>query len=128
MNKYEVVYIIDPAVEEEARKALIARFNELITGNGGSVDVNAMEELLGVPVVPISAAKNQGIDELVKHAVHVARYQERPLRQDFCGPEDNGGAVHRSLHAVCHLIEDHAREAGLPVSDKKDSTGVCFIG
>ena len=86
-----------------------------MTGNGGSVDVNAMEELLGVPVVPISAAKNQGIDELVKHAVHVARYQERPLRQDFCGPEDNGGAVHRSLHAVCHLIEDHAREAGLPL-------------
>ena len=86
-----------------------------MTGNGGSVDVNAMEELLGVPVIPISAAKNQGIDELIKHAVHVASYQERPLRQDFCGAEDHGGAVHRSLHAVCHLIEDHAAAAELPL-------------
>ncbi|MBQ6274902.1 MAG: ferrous iron transport protein B [Oscillospiraceae bacterium] len=84
-------------------------------GNGGSVDVNAMEALLGVPVVPISAAKNQGVDELVKHAVHIARYQEKPLRQDFCGAEDHGGAVHRCLHAVVHLIEDHARRVGLPV-------------
>ena len=84
-------------------------------GNGGSVDVNAMEALLGVPVVPISAAKNQGVDELVKHAVHIARYQEKPLRQDFCGAEDAGGAVHRCLHAVVHLIEDHARRVGLPV-------------
>ena len=84
-------------------------------GNGGSVDVNAMEALLGVPVVPISAAKNQGVDELVKHAVHIARYQEKPLRQDFCGAEDAGGAVHRCLHAVVHLIEDHAARVGLPV-------------
>ena len=84
-------------------------------GNGGSVDVNAMESLLGVPVVPISAAKNQGVDELVKHAVHIARYQEKPLRQDFCGAEDAGGAVHRCLHAVVHLIEDHAARVGLPV-------------
>ena len=86
-----------------------------MTGNGGSVDVNAMEELLGVPVVPISAAKNQGIDELVKHAVHVAKYQERPQRQDFCGPKDHGGAVHRCLHAVSHLIEDHAAAHGIPI-------------
>ena len=70
---------------------------------------------LGTPVVPISAAKNQGVDELVKHAIHVARYQEKPLRQDFCGPEDKGGAVHRCLHAVEHLIEDHASRVGLPV-------------
>ncbi len=84
-------------------------------GNGGSVDVNAMEAMLGVPVVPISAAKNQGVDELVKHAVHIARYQEKPLRQDFCGAEDAGGAVHRCLHAVVHLIEDHAARVGLPV-------------
>ena len=86
-----------------------------VTGNGGSVDVNAMEEMLGVPVVPISAAKNQGVDELVRHAVHIARYQERPERQDFCGAEDHGGAVHRCLHATVHLIEDHAKRADLPV-------------
>ena len=86
-----------------------------VTGNGGSVDVNAMESMLGVPVVPISAAKNQGVDELVRHAVHVAKYQEKPLRQDFCGADENGGALHRCLHAVVHLIEDHAREAGLPL-------------
>ena len=85
-----------------------------MAGNGGSVDVNAMEAMLGVPVVPISAAKNQGVDELIAHAVHIARYQEKPLRQDFCGPEDKGGAMHRCLHAVAHLIEDHARRVGLP--------------
>ena len=84
-------------------------------GNGGTVDVNAMEALLGVPVVPISAAKNEGVDELVRHAVHIAKYQEKPLRQDFCGAEDHGGAVHRALHAVSHLIEDHAHRSGLPV-------------
>ena len=84
-------------------------------GNGGSVDVNTMEAMLGVPVVPISAARNQGIDELVKHAVHIARYQEKPLRQDFCDSGDHGGAVHRCLHAVIHLIEDHAEKADLPV-------------
>ena len=86
-----------------------------VTGNGGSIDVNRMEALLGTPVVPISAAKNQGIDELVKHAVHIAKYQEKPTRQDFCSPEDHGGAVHRCIHAVIHLIEDHALRAGLPV-------------
>ena len=86
-----------------------------LTGNGGWVDVNAMEEMLGVPVVLISAAKNQGVEELVNHAIHIARYQEKPARQDFCGDEDHGGAVHRCLHAAAHLIEDHARSAGLPV-------------
>ncbi|MBR2706897.1 MAG: ferrous iron transport protein B [Mogibacterium sp.] len=86
-----------------------------VTGNGGSVDVNTMEAMLGVPVVPISAAKNQGIDELVEHAVHIARYQEKPARQDFCDENDHGGAVHRALHAVIHLIDDHARAAGLPL-------------
>ena len=84
-------------------------------GNGGSVDINSMEAMLGVPVVPISAAKNQGVDELVKHAMHVAMFQEGPLVQDFCGADDNGGAVHRCLHAVIHLIEDHAKAAGIPV-------------
>ena len=86
-----------------------------MTSNGGSVDINAMENMLGVPVVPISAAKNQGVDELIKHAMHVAVYQEGPLRQDFCDVNDHGGAVHRCLHAVIHLIEDHAQAAGLPV-------------
>ena len=85
-----------------------------MTGNGGSIDINGMEAALGTPVVPISAAKNQGVDELVKHAIHIAHYQEKPMRQDFCGSDDNGGAVHRCLHAVVHLIEDHARDAGIP--------------
>ncbi|MBR0463122.1 MAG: ferrous iron transport protein B, partial [Clostridia bacterium] len=86
-----------------------------MTGNGGSVDVNAMEDMLGVPVVPISAAKNQGVSELIEHAVHIARYQEKPTRQDFCDEEDHGGAVHRCIHAVIHLIQDHCAEAGLPL-------------
>ena len=85
-----------------------------MTGNGGSIDINGMEAALGTPVVPISAAKNQGVDELVKHAIHIAHYREKPIRQDFCGPEDEGGAVHRALHAVVHLIEDHAKAAGIP--------------
>ena len=86
-----------------------------VRGNGGTVDVNGMEEMLGVPVVPISAARNEGVDELVRHAVHIARYQEKPARQDFCGAEDHGGAVHRAIHAVSHLIEDHAVRKDLPV-------------
>lgn len=86
-----------------------------LTGNGGSVDLNGLEESLGVPVVAISAARNQGIDELILHALHVAKYQEKPLRQDFCSKEDHGGAVHRCLHGVTHLIEDHAEEAELPI-------------
>ncbi|MBO5999538.1 MAG: ferrous iron transport protein B [Lachnospiraceae bacterium] len=86
-----------------------------IAGNGGSIDVNRMEEMLGVPVVPISAAKNSGVRELVEHAVHIAKYQEKPSRQDFCDENDHGGAVHRCLHAVIHLIDDHARSAGIPV-------------
>ena len=85
-----------------------------VRGNGGHIRINDLESLLGVPVVPISAAKGEGIEELVDHAIHVAHYQERPLRQDFCDENDNGGAVHRCLHAVAHLIEDHARSADLP--------------
>ena len=86
-----------------------------LRGNGGTVDVNAMEAMLGVPVVPISAARNEGVDELVRHAIHVAKYQECPERQDFCGAEDHGGAVHRALHAVEHLVEDHAERAKIPL-------------
>ena len=85
------------------------------TANGGSVDINAMEAMLGVPVVPISASKNSGIEELIEHAVHVAHYQERPVEQDFCTKDANGGAVHRCLHAIAHLIEDHAETASLPL-------------
>ena len=87
--------------------------DELIS-NGGSIDFNTMEEMLGVPVVPISAAKNEGIEELVEHAIHVAYYQEKPLERDFCGKDEKGGAVHRCLHGISHLIEDHAEKAGLP--------------
>ena len=86
-----------------------------VTGNSGSIDINGMEALLGVPVIPISAAKNEGVDELVRHALHIAKYQERPGRQDFCDENDYDGAVHRCIHAVIHLIEDHARRAKLPV-------------
>lgn len=86
-----------------------------MVGNGGMVDINTIEAMLGVPVVPISAAKNEGVDELAQHAVHVAKYQEKPLYQDFCDKKDNEGAVHRCLHAVIHLIEDHALKAGIPV-------------
>ena len=86
-----------------------------VVGNQGSIDVNAMEAMLGVPVIPISAAKNEGVDELIKHAIHIAKYQERPLKQDFCDKNDHNGAVHRCIHAVVHLIEDHAANAELPV-------------
>ena len=86
-----------------------------VRGNGGSIDINRMESFLGIPVVPISAAKNEGIEELVDHAMHVAYYQEAPSRTDFCSEDENGGAVHRAIHAVIHLIYDHAEAAGLPV-------------
>ena len=83
--------------------------------NGATIDINEMEYMPGVPVIPISAAKNQGVDELIDHMIHVAHYREKPLRQDFCDESDNGGAVHRCLHSIAHLIEDHARENSLPI-------------
>ena len=85
-----------------------------MTGNGGAIDINRMEDMLGVPVVPISAAKNQGVSELVDHAIHIAKYQERPKRQDFCSKDDHGGAIHRAIHSVEHIIEDHAERADIP--------------
>ena len=109
------LYLTMQLLEMNVPTVVALNMMDEMRGNGGSVDVNAMEALLGVPVVPISAAKNQGVDELVKHALHIAKYQERPLRQDFCSAADHGGAVHRCLHAVIHLIEDHAEKAGLPV-------------
>ena len=109
------LYLTMQLLEMEVPMVVALNMMDEVTGNGGSVDINAMENLLGVPVVPISAARNQGVDELVRHAVHIARYQEKPLLQDFCGADDAGGAVHRCLHAIGHLIEDHAVRAGLPV-------------
>ena len=103
-----------------------------LASNGGSVDVNEMENMLGVPVVPISAAKNSGIDELVDHAIHIAKYQEPPLLRDFCEKNANGGAVHRCLHSIRHLIEDHAENARLPLrfsaSHRKIYRYTCFCG
>lgn len=109
------LYLTMQLLEMDIPMVVALNMMDEMTGNGGMVDVNAMEAMLGVPVVPISAAKNQGVDELARHALHVAKYQEKPLRQDFCDQNDNGGAVHRCLHAVIHLIEDHAVQVGLPV-------------
>lgn len=86
-----------------------------VKGNGGTIHINEMEEILGIPVVPISAAKNEGVNELIKHAVHIAQYQEKPGRYDFCNKSAKGGAVHRCLHSIMHLIEDHAEAADIPV-------------
>ena len=109
------LYLTMQLLEMNIPMVIALNMMDELRGNGGTVDVNAMEAMLGVPVVPISAAKNEGVDELIRHAVHVAKYQEKPVRQDFCGEEDHGGAVHRALHAVSHLIEDHAKRAELPV-------------
>lgn len=101
----------------EMNKPMVIALNMMdeLTSNGGSIDVNLMEKLLGVPVVPISAAKGEGIEELVEHAIHVAHYQEKPVHQDFCDKTENGGAVHKCIHSVSHLIEDHADRAGIPI-------------
>ena len=109
------LYLTMQLLEMNVPMVVALNMMDELRGNGGMVDINAMEEMLGVPVVPIAAAKNEGVDELVRHAIHIARYQERPLVQDHCSPEDHGGAVHRAIHAVCHLIEDHAERTGLPV-------------
>ena len=109
------LYLTMQLLEMNIPMVIALNMMDELRGNGGTVDINRMENMLGVPVVPISAAKNEGIDELVRHAVHIAHYQERPERQDFCSANHRGGAVHRCLHAVTHLIEDHAQRAGLPV-------------
>ncbi len=109
------LYLTMQLLEMDVPMVVALNMMDEVTGNGGSIDINGMEALLGVPVVPISAAKNSGVDELIRHAIHVAAYQERPRKQDFCDKQDYGGAVHRCLHAVDHLIEDHAERAGLPV-------------
>ena len=109
------LYLTMQLLEMDIPVVVALNMMDELTGNGGSIDVNRMEHMLGTPVVPISAAKNEGIDELIKHALHIARYREKPLEQDFCSQDDNGGAVHRCLHAVAHLVEDHAKEHGLPL-------------
>ena len=109
------LYLTMQLLEMDRPMVVALNMMDELTGNGGSVDVNAMEDMLGVPVVSISAAKNQGVDELIDHALHIAHYQEKPLKQDFCSKDDHGGAVHRCLHAVSNLIEDHAEKAGLPI-------------
>ncbi len=109
------LYLTMQLLEMSAPMVVALNFMDELTSNGGSVDINEMEARLGVPVVAISAAKNSGVDELVSHAVHIAKYGEKPLRQDFCDESKNGGAVHRCLHGIVHLISDHAEAAGIPV-------------
>ncbi len=110
------LYLTMQLMELNIPLVLALNMMDEVRANGGTIMVNALEELLGVPVVPISAAKNEGIDELVEHVLHVARHRETPGRIDFCDAGDGkGGAVHRCIHAVNHLIEDHAARAGLPV-------------
>ena len=109
------LYLTMQLMELDVPMVLALNMMDEVRDNGGSVLVNEMEKLLGIPVIPISAAKNEGIGELIEHALHVAKYQEKPGRQDFCDAEDHGGAVHRCLHGIMHLIEDHAEKAGIPV-------------
>ena len=109
------LYLTMQLIELDIPMVVALNMMDELQGNGGSVDINRMERHLGVPVVPISAAKNEGVDELVAHALHVARYQEKPQRLDFCAENDHGGAVHRCVHGIMHLIEDHAVAAGIPV-------------
>lgn len=109
------LYLSMQLMELDVPMVLALNMMDEVKENGGSIDVNLMEKMLGIPVVPIAAAKNEGIQELVDHSLHVAQYQEKPKRQDFCGPDDHGGALHRCLHAIMHLIEDHAQHCDLPV-------------
>ena len=109
------LYLTMQLLEMDVPMVVALNMMDELRGNGGAVDVNRMERMLGVPVVPISAAKNEGIEELVHHAIHIAHYQEKPQIDDFCDVNDHGGAVHRCIHAVIHLIEDHAVRAEIPV-------------
>lgn len=109
------LYLTMQLMELNIPMVLALNMMDEVRGNGGSILINEMEDILGIPVVPISAAKNEGIEELVNHAVHVAKYQERPGRNDFCDEKDNKGAVHRCLHSIMHLIEDHSKDSGIPI-------------
>lgn len=109
------LYLTMQLLEMDIPMVVALNMMDEVTSNHGAINVNLMEELLGVPVIPISAAKNEGVEELMKHALHIAKYQERPMRQDFCDKKDHDGSVHRCIHAVIHLIEDHAEKADIPV-------------
>ena len=109
------LYLTMQLLEMDIPMVVALNMMDEVTSNHGAINVNLMEDLLGVPVIPISAAKNEGVEELVKHALHIAKYQERPMRQDFCDKKDHDGSVHRCIHAVIHLIEDHAEKADIPV-------------
>ena len=109
------LYLTMQLLEMDVPTVVALNMMDELTGNDGAVDINQMEEMLGTPVVPIAAAKNQGVDELIAHALHIAKYQEKPLEQDFCSKDDNGGIVHKCLHAVMNLIDDNAKRAGLPL-------------
>ena len=109
------LYLTMQLMELDVPMVLALNMMDEVRGNGGSIHINRLEELLGIPVVPISAAKNEGVEELVNHALHVAQYQERPGRTDFCDKKDHNGAVHRCLHGIMHLVEDHAKAAGIPL-------------
>ncbi len=109
------LYLTMQLIEMNFPMVVALNMMDELTANGGSIDINQMEEMLGVPVVPISAAKNSGVDELIDHAVHIAKYREKPVRHDFCDENEAGGAVHRCLHGIAHLIEDHAKAEGIPV-------------
>ena len=109
------LYLTMQLLEMDVPIVVALNMMDEVVASGGAIDVNALEAYLGTPVVPISAAKNQGVEELVEHAIHIAKYQEKPTRKDYCDQNDHGGAVHRCLHAVMHLIEDHAEAAGLPL-------------
>ncbi len=107
------LYLTMQLMELDIPMVLALNMMDEVRGNGGAIYINNMEKLLGIPVVPISASRNEGIDELISHALHVAKYQEKPGRQDFCDENDMGGAVHRCLHGIMHLIDDHAKSAGI---------------
>ncbi|MBO4383020.1 MAG: fused ferrous iron transport protein A/B, partial [Clostridia bacterium] len=109
------LYLTMQLLELDTPMVVALNFLDEVVDNGGAVHVNELEEALGVPVVPVNALTGEGVDELVDHAIHIARYQERPPRRDFCDENDHGGAVHRCLHAIMHLIEDHAKAADLPL-------------
>lgn len=110
------LYLTMQLMELDRPMVLALNMMDEVAANGGTIDVNLLESMLGIPVVPISAAKNEGTGELVEHAMHVARYRERPGRLDFCAPDGpDGGALHRCIHSVAHLIEDHAKAAEIPV-------------
>lgn len=109
------LYLTLQLLELDIPMVLALNMMDEVYKNGGSILINEMEQILGIPVVPISAIKNEGIDELIAHAIHVARFQEKPARQDFCDAKDRGGAIHRCIHAVMHLVEDHAESAGIPL-------------